>query len=325
MTLPRRKFLHFAAGAAALPATSQMVRAQAYPARPVAIIVGFPAGGGSDMAARLTGQWLSQRLGQSFIIENRPGAGSNIAAEAAAQAVPDGYTLLLVTAANTINTTLHHNLSFNLIRDMVPIAGVMRLPNVMVVNPRVPASTVPEFIAYARANPGKINMASGGYGTMIHVAGELFKMMANVDLVHVPYQGGAPALTDLVGGQVQVMFDLMSASIGFIRAGELRALAVTTANRSEVLPELPTLAEFLPGYEASSWHGLAAPRNTPSKIIDTLNRESNAGLADSKFKARLADFGGKPLAGSPTEFGKFIVEETTKWAKVIKSANIKAG
>jgi tripartite-type tricarboxylate transporter receptor subunit TctC len=268
---------------------------------------------------------LSQRLGQSFIIENRPGAGSNIAAEAAAQAVPDGYTLLLVTAANTINTTLHHNLSFNLIRDMVPIAGVMRLPNVMVVNPRVPASTVPEFIAYARANPGKINMASGGYGTMIHVAGELFKMMANVDLVHVPYQGGAPALTDLVGGQVQVMFDLMSASIGFIRAGELRALAVTTANRSEVLPELPTLAEFLPGYEASSWHGLAAPRNTPSKIIDTLNRESNAGLADSKFKARLADFGGKPLAGSPTEFGKFIVEETTKWAKVIKSANIKAG
>jgi tripartite-type tricarboxylate transporter receptor subunit TctC len=325
MTLPRRKFLHFAAGAAALPATSQMVRAQAYPARPVAIIVGFPAGGGSDMAARLTGQWLSQRLGQSFIIENRAGAGSNIAAEAAAQAVPDGYTLLLVTAANTINTTLHHNLSFNLIRDMVPIAGVMRLPNVMVVNPRVPASTVPEFIAYARANPGKINMASGGYGTMIHVAGELFKMMANVDLVHVPYQGGAPALTDLVGGQVQVMFDLMSASIGFIRAGELRALAVTTANRSEVLPELPTLAEFLPGYEASSWHGLAAPRNTPSKIIDTLNRESNAGLADSKFKARLADFGGKPLAGSPTEFGKFIVEETTKWAKVIKSANIKAG
>jgi tripartite-type tricarboxylate transporter receptor subunit TctC len=325
MTLPRRKFLHFAVGAAALPATSQMVRAQAYPARPVAIIVGFPAGGGSDMAARLTGQWLSQRLGQSFIIENRPGAGSNIAAEAAAQAVPDGYTLLLVTAANTINTTLHHNLSFNLIRDMVPIAGVMRLPNVMVVNPRVPASTVPEFIAYARANPGKINMASGGYGTMIHVAGELFKMMANVDLVHVPYQGGAPALTDLVGGQVQVMFDLMSASIGFIRAGELRALAVTTANRSEVLPKLPTVAEFLPGYEASSWHGLAAPRNTPSKIIDTLNRESNAGLADSKFKARLADFGGKPLAGSPTEFGKFIVEETTKWAKVIKSANIKAG
>ena len=325
MTLPRRKFLHFAAGAAALPATSQMVRAQAYPARPVAIIVGFPAGGGSDMAARLTGQWLSQRLGQSFIIENRSGAGSNIAAEAAAQAVPDGYTLLLVTAANTINTTLHHNLSFNLIRDMVPIAGVMRVPNVMVVNPRVPASTVPEFIAYAKANPGKINMASGGYGTMIHVAGELFKMMANVDLVHVPYQGGAPALTDLVGGQVQVMFDLMSASIGFIRAGELRALAVTTANRSEVLPELPTLAEFLPGYEASSWHGLAAPRNTPSKIIDTLNRESNAGLADSKFKARLADFGGKPLAGSPTEFGKFIVEETTKWAKVIKSANIKAG
>lgn len=325
MTLPRRKFLHFAVGAAALPATSQMVRAQAYPARPVAIIVGFPAGGGSDMAARLTGQWLSQRLGQSFIIENRPGAGSNIAAEAAAQAVPDGYTLLLVTAANTINTTLHHNLSFNLIRDMVPIAGVMRVPNVMVVNPRVPASTVPEFIAYARANPGKINMASGGYGTMIHVAGELFKMMANVDLVHVPYQGGAPALTDLVGGQVQVMFDLMSASIGFIRAGELRALAVTTANRSEVLPELPTLAEFLPGYEASSWHGLAAPRNTPSKIIDTLNRESNAGLADSKFKARLADFGGTPLAGSPTEFGKFIVEETTKWAKVIKSANIKAG
>jgi len=325
MTLPRRKFLHLAAGAAALPAKSQMARARAYPARPVAIIVGFPAGGGSDMAARLTGQWLSQRLGQSFIIENRPGAGSNIAAEAAAEAVPDGYTLLLVTAANTINATLHDNLSFNLIRDMVPIAGVMRVPNVMVVNPSVPASTVPEFIAYAKDNPGKINMASGGYGTMIHVAGELFKMMANVNLVHVPYQGGAPALTDLVGGQVQVMFDLMSASIGFIRAGELRALAVTTANRSEVLPKLPTVAEFLPGYEASSWHGLAAPRNTPSEIIDTLNRESNAGFADSKFKARLVDFGGTPLAGSPTEFGKFIVEEITKWAKVIKLANIKAG
>jgi len=325
MKLPRRKFLHLAAGAAALPTTSRMSWAQAYPARPVTIIVGFPAGGGADIAARLTGQWLSQRLGQSFIIENRPGAGSNIAAEAVVQAAPDGYTFLLVTSANTINATLYDNLSFNLTRDIVPIAGVMRVPNVMEVNPSVPASTVPEFIAYAKANPGKINMASGGYGTTIHVAGELFKMMLNVNLVHVPYHGDAPALADLVGGQVQVMFDLISASIGFIRAGNLRALAVTTAKRSEVLPNLPTVAEFLPGYEASSWQGLAARRNTPSEIIDTLNKEINAGFADSKFKARLADLGGTPLAGSSADFGKFIVEEIAKWATVIKFANIKAG
>jgi tripartite-type tricarboxylate transporter receptor subunit TctC len=325
MRLPRREFLHLAAGAAAFPTTSRMSWAQAYPARPVTIIVGFPAGGGADIAARLTGQWLSQRLGQSFIIENRPGAGSNIAAEAVVQAAPDGHTFLLVTSANTINATLYHNLSFNLIRDMVPIAGVMRVPNVMEVNPSVPASTVPEFIAYAKANPGKINMASGGYGTTIHVAGELFKMMAKVNLVHVPYHGDAPALADLIGGQVQVIFDLISASIGFIRAGKLRALAVTTAKRSEVLPNLPTVGEFLPGYEASSWQGLAAPRNTPSEIIDTLTKGINAGFADSKFKAHLADLGGTPLAGSSAGFGKFIVEEITKWAKVIKFANIKVG
>jgi tripartite-type tricarboxylate transporter receptor subunit TctC len=325
MKLYRRQFLHLTAGAAALPAVSRFAWAQAYPTRPVTIIVGFPAGGGADIAARLTGQWLSQRLGQSFIIENRPGAGSNIAAEAVVQAAPDGYTFLLVTSANTINATLYDNLSFNLTRDIVPIAGVMRVPNVMEVNPSVPASTVPEFIAYAKANPGKINMASGGYGTTIHVPGELFKMMANVNLVHVPYHGDAPALADLVGGQVQVMFDLISASIGFIRAGNLRALAVTTAKRSEVLPNLLTVAEFLPGYEASSWQGLAAPRNTPSEIIDTLNKEINAGFADSKFKARLADLGGTPLAGPSADFGKFIVEEIAKWATVIKFANIKAG
>jgi len=325
MKLPRRKFLHLAAGAAALPTTSRMSWAQAYPARPVTIIVGFPAGGGADIAARLTGQWLSQRLGQSFIIENRPGAGSNIAAEAVVQAAPDGYTFLLVTSANTINATLYDNLSFNLTRDIVPIAGVMRVPNVMEVNPSVPASTVPEFIAYAKANPGKINMASGGYGTTIHVAGELFKMMLNVNLVHVPYHGDAPALADLVGGQVQVMFDLISASIGFIRAGKLRALAVTSANRSEVLPGLPAVGEFLPGYEASSWQGLAAPRNTPTEVINALNKEISVGLADSKFKAHLADLGGTPLAGSPANFGKFIDEEITKWAKVIKFANIHAG
>jgi tripartite-type tricarboxylate transporter receptor subunit TctC len=325
MKLLRRKFLHLTAGAAVLPIVSRMAWAQAYPVRPVTIIVGFPAGGGADIAARLTGQWLSQHLGQSFIIENRPGAGSNIAAEAVVQAAPDGYTLLLLTAANTINATLYDKLSFKSIRDIAPIAGVMRVPNVMVVNPSVPANTVPEFIAFAKANPGKINMASGGYGTTIHVAGELFKMMANVNLVHVPYHGDAPALADLVGGQVQVMFDLISASIGFIRAGKLRALAVTTANRSEVLPNLPTVGEFLPGYEASSWQGLAAPRNTPVEIIDRLNKEINAAFADSKFKARLADLGGTPLAGSLTDFSKFIVEEITKWAKVIKFANIKAG
>jgi tripartite-type tricarboxylate transporter receptor subunit TctC len=323
--LPRRRLLHLAASAAALPAVSRIASAQAYPARPVTIIVGFPAGGGADIAARLAGQLLSQRLGQSFIIENRPGAGSNIAAEAVVRASPDGYTLLLVTSANTINTTLYDKLSFNLIRDLVPITGVIRVPNVMEVNPSVPANTVPEFIAYAKANPGKINMASGGYGTTIHVSGELFKIMANVNLVHVPYHGDAPALADLVGGQVQVMFDLLSASIGFIRAGKLRALAVTTANRSELLPNLPTVNEFLPHYEASSWQGLAAPSNTPSEIIDVLNKEVNSGFADSKFRARLADLGGTPLAGSPADFGKFIVEEITKWAKVIKFANIKAG
>jgi tripartite-type tricarboxylate transporter receptor subunit TctC len=323
MKLPRRKFLHLAAGAAALPTTLRTVLAQAYPARPVTIIVGFPAGGGADIAARLTGQWLSQRLGQSFIIENRPGAASNIAAEAVAHAAPDGYTLLLVTSANTINATLYHNLSFNLIRDIVAIAGIVRVPNVMEVNPSVPANTVPEFIAYARANPGKINMASGGYGTTIHIAGELFKMMANVDLVHVPYHGDAPALADLVGGQVQVMFDLISASIGFIRTSKLRALAVTSANRSEVLPDLPTVGEFVPGYEASSWQGLAAPRNTPSEVINVLNKEINLGLADSKFRAHLAELGGTPLAGLPANFSKFIAEEITKWARVIRFANIK--
>jgi tripartite-type tricarboxylate transporter receptor subunit TctC len=323
MKLLRREVLHLAAGATVLPVVSRFAWAQAYPTRPVHIVVGFPAGGAADIVARLTGQWLSEWLGQSFVIENRPGAGTNIAAEAVVQAVPDGYTLLLATTTNAINATFYDHLSFNFIRDIAPVAGVVRVPNVMVVNLSVPANTVPEFIAYAKANPGKINMASGGNGTSIHVSGELFKMMANVNLVHVPYHGDAPALVDLVGGQVQVMFDLLSASIGFIRAGKLRALAVTTATRSAVLPNLPTVGEFLPGYEASSWQGLVAPKNTPSEIVDRLNKEINAGFADSKFKARIADLGGAPLAGLPADFGKLIADETDKWAKVIKFTGIK--
>ncbi len=324
MKLPRRKFLHLAAGAATLPAVSQIARAQTYPTRPVRIIVGFAAGGAADIVARLIGQWLSERLGQPFIVENRPGAGTNIATEAVVQEDPDGYTLLLITASNAINATLYEHLRFNFIRDIAPVAGVIRVPNVMEVNPAVPAHTVPEFIAYARANPGKINMASGGIGSTPHVAGELFKVMANVNLVHVPYHGDAPALVDLVGGQIQVMFDLMSASIGFIRAGKLRALAVTSASRSEALPDLPTVSEFLPGYEATSFEGLGAPKNTPGEILAKLNKEANAASVDPKFRTRLADLGGVPLPGSPSDFGKLIADETEKWAKVIKFAGIKA-
>ena len=323
MKLPRRNFLHLAAGAAALPTVSRIASAQAYPSRPVRLIVGAPPGGGFDIVARLMGQWLSERLGQSFVIENRPGAGSNIATEAVVRALPDGYTLLLVTAVNAISTLLYENLSFNLSRDIAPVAGITRVPDPMVANLSVPSRTVPEFIAFAKANPGKINMASGGNGTPGHVAGELFKMMAGVSMVHVPYRGGALAPTDLLGGQVQVLIDPIPASIGYLRAAKLRALAVTTTTRSDVLPDVPTVDEFIPGYEASAWYGIGAPRGTSTEIIDRLNSAINACLADLTLKTRLAEVGGIPFLSSPTDFGHFIAAETEKWAKVIKSAGIK--
>jgi tripartite-type tricarboxylate transporter receptor subunit TctC len=324
MKLPRRRFLHLAAGAAALPAVSRFARAQAYPTRPVRIVVGFAPGGGVDITARLIGQWLSERLGQQFIIENRPGAGTNIATEAVVRAPADGYTLLLVNAANAVNATLYDNLSFNFVRDIAPVAGIMAASSVMMVHPSVPAKTVPEFIAYAKANPGKINMGSGGVGSPSHVAGELFKMMAGVGMVHVPYRGIAPALTDLMAGQLQVYFGALTSSIEYIKAGRLRALAVTTAKRSAALPDLPTVGEFVPGYEASQWYGLGVAKNAPTEIIDRLNKEINVALADPNMKTRLADLGGTVLAGSPAEFGKLIADETEKWAKVIKSTGIKA-
>jgi tripartite-type tricarboxylate transporter receptor subunit TctC len=315
--------LHLAAGAAALPAVSRIARAQTYPTRPVRLVVGAPAGGGFDIVARLMGQWLSERLGQPFVIDNRPGAGGNIGTEAVVRAPSDGYTLLLVTAASAINVTLYEKLSFNLSRDIVPVAGIADVPEVMVVNPSLPAKTVPEFIAYAKANPGKLSMASGGNGTPSHVAGELFKMMTGTNMVHVPYRGLSPALTDLLGGQVQVAFGGLPSSIEHIRTAKLRALAVTTATRSEALPNIPTVGEFVPGYEASMWYGIGAPKNTPTEIVDKLNKQINAALADPNMKARLADLGGTALAGSPAEFGKLIAEETEKWGKVIRAANIK--
>jgi tripartite-type tricarboxylate transporter receptor subunit TctC len=323
MTLQRRQFLHLAAGAAALPAMLRIARAQTYPTRPVRIVVYVAAGGSNDIFARLVGQWLSERLGQPFIVENRPGAGGNIGTEAVVKAPADGHTLLLVGPANTINATLYDKLNFNFIRDIAPVATIARVPNVMEVNPSVPAKTVPEFIAYAKANPGKINMASGGNGAASHVSGELFKMMTSINMQHVPYRGAGPALNDLLAGQVQVMFDTVSASIGQIKAGNLRALAVTTATRSQALPDIPTVAEFVPGYEASTFHGLGAPSNTPAEIIDKLNKEINAALADPKIKALLADLGGTALPGSPADFGKLIADETEKWGKVIRAANIK--
>jgi tripartite-type tricarboxylate transporter receptor subunit TctC len=324
MKLPhRRQFLHLAAGAAALPAVSHIAWAQEYPTKPVRIIVGFAPGGGADIAARLIGQWLSERLGQSFVIENRPGAGSNIATEAVVRAPSDGYTLLLVSAPAAINATLYEKLSFNFIRDIAPVASISHVPHVMVVHPSFPAKTVPEFIAYAKANAGKINMASAGNGSTPHVAGELFKMMAGVNLIHVPYRSAGPALTDLLGGQVQVMFDNMASSIEHVRAGKLRPLAVTTTMRSETLPDVPTVSEFVPGYEVSNWFGVGAPKATPAEILDRLNKEINASLADPKLRARLADLGGTPLVGSPADFGKLIAAETEKWAKVIRAANIK--
>jgi tripartite-type tricarboxylate transporter receptor subunit TctC len=323
MKLPRRKFLHLVAGAAALPAVSRIAWAQTYPSRPVRIVVGFPPGGPTDIAARLIGQSLSERLGQQFVIENRPGAGSNIGTEAVVRAPPDGYTLFLAYSANAINATLYDKLNFSFIRDIAPVAAINREPLVMLVNPSFPAKTVPEFIAYAKANPGKINFASGGNGTPPHVSGELFKMMTGVNLVHVPYRGGGPALTDLLGGQVQSMFVAISASIEYVRAGNLRPLAVTTASRSDALPDIPTVGDFIPGYEASTWCGIGAPKGTSAEVIDKLNKEINAGLVDPKMKARLANMGSTALPGSPADFGKLIADEAEKWGKVIRAANIK--
>ncbi len=323
MKLPRRQFLHLAAGAAALPALSRFAWAQAYPARPVRIVVPFAAGGSTDITARLIGQWLSERLGQQFVIENRPGAGSNIGTELVVNAPPDGYTLLLVGASSAINATLYEKLNFNFLRDITAVAGVISVPFIMAVNPSFPAKTLSEFIAYARANPGKVTLASGGNGTAGHLSGELFKMMAGLNMVHVPYRGEAPALTDLLGGHVQAMFGTMPASIEYIRAGKLRALAVTSARRSEALPDLPRVGDFLPGYETSAWQGVGAPKNTPVEIIDRLNKEINAGLADPKINARVADMGGTALAGSPADFGKLIADETEKWGKVVKFSGAK--
>jgi tripartite-type tricarboxylate transporter receptor subunit TctC len=322
--LHRRQFLHLAASAAALPAVPRMAKAQTYPSRPVRIIVPFAPGGSTDITARLMGQWLSERLGQQFVTENRPGAGSNIGTEVVVNAPPDGYTLLLVGASSAINATLYEKLNFNFLRDITSVAGIISIPFIMAVNPSVPAKTVSEFIAYAKVNPSKVNMGSGGNGTAGHLSGELFKMMAGVNMIHVPYRGEALALTDLLGGQVQVMFGTMPASIEYIRAGKLRPLAVTTASRLEALPDIPRVGEFVAGYEASGWQGLGAPRNTPVEIVDKLNKEINAGLADSKMRARVADMGGTVLTGSPADFGKLIADETEKWGKVIRAANIKA-
>src|SRR5262245_51485942 len=323
MKLPRRQFLYLAAGAAALPAFAHVPVAQAYPSRPVRWVVGTVAGSSPDMFARLIGQWLSDRLGRPFVIENRPGAGTNIATELVVRAPPDGYTLLFITSANSINATLYDKLNFNFIRDIVPVATIVRVPSVMEVNPSFPAKTVPEFIAYTKANPGKVNMASAGNGTVSHVAGELFKMMSGINMVHVPYRGGPPALTDLIGGQVQVMFDNVATSIEHIKAGRLRALAVTTPMRSEVLRDIPTVSEFLPGYEGSALFGLGVPKNTPAEIVDRLNKEINAALADPKIKARLVELGGVAFARSPADFSKLIADETDKWAKVVKFSGAK--
>jgi tripartite-type tricarboxylate transporter receptor subunit TctC len=323
MKFPRRSFLHLAAGAAALPAVSRIARAQTYPSRPVRLIAGFPPGGVVDVFARLIGQWLSDHLGEPIIVENRAGAGGNLAAEAVVKAPPDGYTLLMIGSNNAWNVTLYDNLRFNFIRDIAPVASIYRGPAVLVVHPSFPAKSVPELIAYAKSNPGQINMASGGVGSTQHVYGELFKMMTGVDMRHVPYRGGGPALTDLLAGQVSVMFDTLATSIEHIRAGKLRALAVTSATRSEVLPDIPTVGDFVPAFEGTGWQGVGAPRNTPTAIIDRLNQEINAGLADPRMKARITDFGYTVFASSPADFGTFIAAYTEKWAKVIKFSGAK--
>ena len=320
MKFPRRNFLHLAAGAATMPLASRFALAQAYPTRPVRIIVGFAPGGGTDVLARVIGQWLSERFGQPFLIENRTGAASNIAAEAVIKARADGYTILMCGMTNAINDTLYDKLNFTFHRDIAPVAGVMRAPQVIDVNSSSPVKTLPEFIAYAKANPGKLIMGSGGVGTSQHAAGELFQMMTGVNMVHVPYRGGAPAIADLLGGHVQVIFDLLPESIGYIRAGSLRPLAVTTATRFPALPDIPTVGELVPGYEASTWWGVGAPRNTPVEVVERLNREINEALADPKIKARFAELGGTVLPGSPADFGKLIADETEKWGKVIRAA-----
>jgi tripartite-type tricarboxylate transporter receptor subunit TctC len=322
MKLPRRQFIRLTAAAAALPAVSRFARAQTYPMRPVHLIVGFPPGGAVDITARLMGRWLSERLGQPFVIENRPGAGTNIATELVVRAPADGHTLLMISPPAAINATLYENLKFNFIRDIAPVATALQAPYILVVNPSVPAKTVPEFIAYAKANPGKINIGSSGNGSGPHLAGELFKMMAGIDMPHVPYRGEAPATTDLLGGQVQVLFGT-SAAIEHIKAGRLRALAVTTATHSPALPDIPALSDFLPGYEVGFWDGFGAPKNTPPEIIDKLNREINAALADPAMKTRIASLGYSVFASSPADFGKFIADETKKWGNVIRAAHIK--
>jgi tripartite-type tricarboxylate transporter receptor subunit TctC len=322
MSIARRRFLLLAAGVGALPALPSVARSETYPSRPVRIVVGFAAGGGSDILARLTGQWLAERLGQQFVVENRTGAGSNIATEVVVTAPADGYTLLLTTTANAVNTTLYNKLSFDFVRDVAPVAGLLRAPNVMLVHPSVPAKTVPEFIAYAKANPAKVNMGSGGNGGPVHMAGELFKMMAGVNLVHVPYRGEALALTDLLGGQVQIVFGSIPSSLGYIKTGSLRPLAVTTTTRAETLPDVPPLADFVPGYEMSTWYGIGAPAKTPAAIVDKLNAEINAVLADPKFKVRAADLGGTMLGGSPSTLAQLVTDESEKWAKVVKFAGL---
>ena len=321
MNLPRRQFVHLAACAATLPVAPRIARAQGYPTRPVRITVGYAAGGSTDIAARLMGQWLSERLGQQFFVENRTGAAGNIATEAVVRAAPDGYTLLLDVDSNAINATVYERLNF--IRDIAPVAGIIRFPFVMVVNPSFPAKTVPDFIAFAKANLGKVNMGSAGVGSGNHLRGELFKMMAGVNMIHVPYRGEAPALAEMLGGQVQVIFGTMPGTIEYIRSGRLRPLAVTTATRSEVLPDIPTIGDFVPGYESAAWHGVGVPKHTPTEIIDKLNKEINAGLADPKLKARFADLGAAVFPSSPAEYGEFIAQETEKWRKVVKFAGIK--
>jgi tripartite-type tricarboxylate transporter receptor subunit TctC len=323
MKLLRRQVLHLAASAAALPAVSRFAKAQSYPTRPVRIVVGFTAGGSTDIGARLIGQWLQDRLGQPFLIENRPGAGTNIATESVVRAPPDGYTLLMIGPSSAVNATLYDKLSFVFLRDIAPVASLIRQPQIMLANPSLAAKTVPELIAYAKANPGKITMASAGIGSTGHLVGEFFKLTTGVNLVHVPYRGAGPALTDLLGGQILMSFAGLSGSIEYIRSGKLRALAVTTATRSEALPDVPTVSESVPGFEAGDWLGMGAPRNTPPEIIDRLNREIAAALTDPKIKARFADLGGTATALTPAEFGKLIADETEKWAKVIRAANIR--
>jgi tripartite-type tricarboxylate transporter receptor subunit TctC len=323
MNFPRRQLLKLAVGATALPAFTQLLKAENYPTRPIRLVIGYTPGGSADLTARLMGQWLSDRLGQTFVVENRPGGGTNIATEAVVRAPPDGYSVLLAAPANAINASLYDKLNFNFLRDTEPVAGIIRFPNVVVVNPSVPVKTIPELIAYAKANPGKLNMASSGNGSTIHMSGELFKMLTGTDMVHVPYRGGAPALTDLIAGQVHVMFDNIPTCAEHVKSGKLRGLAVTSTTRSQVLPDLPTVADFLPGYEASAWYGIAAPRNTPANVVGKLNKEVNAVLADPAAKTRFTELGAILLPGSPADFGKLLADETEKWGKVVKFSGAK--